>query len=493
MNRKRDQQLLTKAEQAIAEARDKVEADYYRLKFHVMAPAGWLNDPNGLIQFDGKYHLFYQFHPFDTESGLKYWGHYTSPDLVTWCEESIALAPSQWYEKDGCYSGSAVNNEGVLTLIYTGNVKENGVRSANQCLATSNDGVNFKKSIDNPVIAIQPEGYTAHFRDPKVWKKDENWYLVIGTQTIEQEGRVLLYKSNDLNDWELVGEVAGSNLGGLDYFGYMWECPDLFELNDKDVLIVSPQGIEPEGDLYHNIYQAGYFVGDLDYQTGQLEHGDFSELDRGFDFYAPQTTLDQQGRRILIAWMGLPEEDENYMERENGWIHAMTLPRVLELGEDGQLLQNPVAELKKLRKELVSYQDIKISNQELILDGIEGDTFELIVEFAVEDATELGVKLRCSEDGSQETTIKYDNRDNKLIFDRSKSGKGRKGVRRCSLNHNGEIKLHLFVDRSSVELFVNDGAEVFSSRIYPDQDSVGVKFFATAGSVKLKEVKKWSF
>ncbi|GAB6100575.1 sucrose-6-phosphate hydrolase [Halanaerocella petrolearia] len=492
MSQEKKKELLDKAYQSIEEVKEKVENDYYRLQYHVMPPAGWLNDPNGFIQFDGAYHLFYQFHPCGPESGLKYWGHYTSQNLIDWEEQSIALTPNKWYETHGCYSGSAVDNDGILTLMYTGNVKNDGVRSAYQCLVTSEDGVDFKKSEDNPVINSQPEGYTAHFRDPKVWKKDDVWYMVIGAQTVKEEGRVLLYKSSDLKDWDLVGEVAGSNLNGLDDFGYMWECPDLFELGDKEVLITLPQGLEPEGDLYNNIYQAGYLVGKLDYETGEFDHGEFTELDRGFDFYAAQTTLDQQGRRIMVAWMGLPEEDEKYAERENGWIHAMTLPRVLELGEDDKLIQKPVPELKELRQERVEYQEVEINDEELALEGISGDVVELIAEFDIEDAHEFGLKVRSAEDGSEETVIKYNTNNQKLSLNRNKSGQGGKGIRRCLLENDGAVKLHLFLDTSSLELFVNGGEEVFSSRIYPDKDSQEIKFFAQDGKVNLKKVEKWN-
>ncbi|WP_018247300.1 glycoside hydrolase family 32 protein [Orenia marismortui] len=487
MSKEKKERLLIKANKAIKENRDKVENDYYRLRYHVMAPVGWLNDPNGFIQFNGEYHLCHQFNPVYPEDKLIYWGHYKSKDLVHWEELPIALTPSEWYETHGCYSGSAFDNDGVLTLMYTGNVKdEEGNRETYQCLAITEDGINFEKL--GPVIENQPQGYTRHFRDPKVWKKDGVWYMVIGTQTVDLAGRVLLYKSNNLKQWQLVGEVVGSQLGD---FGYMWECPDLFELGDKDVLLFLPQGVEAKDHLYNNIYQAGYVVGELDYETGIMEHGDFKELDRGFDFYAAQTTIDDKGRRIMIAWMGLPEEDENYAERENAWIHCMTIPRVLELGEDKQLIQKPIQELKTLRENYRAYSNILINNQEIELEGISGDVVELIAEFEIEDIEEFGIKVRCSAENNEETLISYNPADNKISLDRDKSGAGGKGIRQCYLEDNNNLKLHLFLDRSSLELFVNDGREVFSSRIYPRKDSRSIKFFAIGGSVNLRRIEKW--
>lgn len=486
----RDELLKKKAYDVIEKTKELVNKDYYRLKYHIMPPTGLLNDPNGFIHFKGEYHLFYQFYPFDTTHGPKYWGHYRSKDLVNWEHMPLALTPSEWYETHGCYSGSAVNNNGVLTLIYTGNVKdEKGNRETYQCLATTQDGINFVKYENNPVMYNQPEGYTRHFRDPKVWRKEGIWYMVIGTQNLKEDGRVLLFKSEDLVKWNLVGEVAGSNIGNLNNFGYMWECPDLFHLNGKDVLIACPQGVEPQGDLYNNIYQSGYLVGKLDYETGRLTHGGFTELDRGFEFYAPQTTLDEKGRRILIAWMGLPEMEDHPTVKYK-WIHAMTLPRVLELKGD-KLLQKPVDELKMLRKNERVYENIEIDNEEIQLSNVYGDVLELELQYEVKDAREFGLKLRCSDDEKEYTLIYYDRDTKKLIFNRNKSGKGYGGIRRCGIDNHSSLKLHIFIDTSSVEVFVNDGEEVFTGRIYPKRDSQGIRFFSTEGSVLINKLRVW--
>jgi beta-fructofuranosidase len=271
----------------------------------------------------------------------------------------------------------------------------------------------------------------------------------------------------------------------------MWECPDLFSLRGKDILLGSPQGIEKDGDLYQNIYQSGYLVGELNYQTGEFKHQEFKELDRGFDFYAAQTTFDNKGRRILIAWMGLPDQKENYPERENGWVHTMTIPRVLELNSDNKMIQKPVAELKKLRGKEICHQNIKIKSEEIELAKIAGDSLELIVKIKDIEAEEFGLKLRAAADGSQETVISYNQNKEKLSFDRSNSGLGENGIRHCSIEKNESLKLHFFIDRSSIELFVNDGLEVFTTRVYPQPENKKIKFFAINGKVCLEEVIKW--
>lgn len=188
--------------------------------------------------------------PFKTGHGAKLWGHYSSADLVNWRHEEIALTPSDWFDKNGCYSGSAIAENDVLHLFYTGNVRDGeGNRETYQCLAVSKDGISFEKQ---GVVARLPKGYTAHFRDPKVWKKNGSWYMVLGAQTENLEGRAVLFQSDNLKDWQFLGDITGSNTDQLGEFGYMWECPDMFELDGKDVLIVCPQGLEAEEMLYQN-------------------------------------------------------------------------------------------------------------------------------------------------------------------------------------------------------------------------------------------------
>ncbi len=302
------ERLIEQAYEEINKHKECVESDEYRLLYHIMPPVGLLNDPNGFIQWKGTYHLFYQWMPFKTEHGAKFWGHYSSPNLVHWQAEPIALAPTDWFDKNGCYSGSAIADGESLKLFYTGNVKDAvGNRETYQCLAESKDGIQFEKK---GVVVELPEGYTAHFRDPKVWKHEDHFYMIIGAQSLAKQGQAVLFRSTDLKDWTHLGAIAGGGTEQLTDFGYMWECPDLFRLQEADILLVSPQGLEPEGMLYQNVYQSGYFVGQLDYEQAHYAHGGFTELDRGFEFYAPQTTLDEQGRRIMIAWMGVPEQYE---------------------------------------------------------------------------------------------------------------------------------------------------------------------------------------
>lgn len=511
-------EILERAEASIAEARERVAQDRWRLRYHVAAPAYWINDPNGFSFYRGEYHLFYQHHPYSPEWGPMYWGHVKSRDLAHWDSLPIALAPSEDYELDGCFSGSAIEQGGKLWLMYTGNVWTGEDRDRDlkqvQALAYSEDGIRFEKFAGNPVISEAPEGdiHPFHFRDPKVWKHGETYYCVLGSQTRDRRsGQVLLYRSDDLKDWGFVGVMAGGQ-EPTEKLGYMWECPDLFVLNGQDVLICSPQGMKPVGDLYHNLHQSGYMLGKLDYDAGRFEHGELHLLDYGFDFYAPQTTEDDQGRRILIAWMAMWED--KMPEQIRGWAGAMTIPRVLTL-DNGRILSRPAPELAQLRGEGVSYEQVRIDNatptntyaesEEYAIPptssvihagqefaGVNGECTELEVEFHAGSAASFGLSLRVGEASGEETVVAYDREQMKLILDRERSGAGSGGVRKAPLAlRDDRLQLRIFIDRSSVEIFAGDGELAMSARIYPGVESTGIRFFAEGGEATLTTLHCW--
>jgi beta-fructofuranosidase len=482
-------QKIAEAEQSIAAIEEEVSQNHWRLHYHAAPPAYWMNDPNGFSFFKGEYHLFYQHHPFSPEWGPMYWGHFKSADLASWERLPIALAPSEDYDKDGCFSGSAIEKDGKLYLMYTGNVwtgtnYDEQLKQV-QALAQSEDGITFEKLAGNPIITEAPEGniHPFHFRDPKVWKHKDFYYAVLGSKTKQNTGQVLLYRSADLLHWEFVNIMAK----GEGNFGFMWECPDLFSLDGQDVLVMSPQGVKPEGNLYHNLHQAGYVLGELNYETGTYSHGSFDLLDYGFDFYAPQTTIDGEGRRILIAWMDMWESE--MPTQKYNWAGAMTIPRIITI-QDNQIISKPAPELEKLRKHEVSYQHVKIEG-ETSLEGISGDCLELELTIQAKNALQFGLKVRVSEDNQQETVLTYNKKEELFIFDRNQSGEGPKGKRKANVKlNNGQLKLHIFIDKSSLEVFINEGEKVMTGRIYPGQSAAGITFFSDE-LVEIISLKKW--
>jgi len=480
---------ITRAMESLTIEQPAVNQNYWKLQYHVATPAYWMNDPNGFSFYNGEYHLFYQHHPYSPKWGPMFWGHVKSKDLAFWEHLPIALAPTEEYDRDGCFSGSAIEKDGKLYLMYTGNVWTGDNYDTDlkqvQCLAVSEDGIQFEKLSTNPVIAEAPEGdiHPHHFRDPKVWKHGAHYYCVLGSRTKDHHGQVLVYRSDDLVNWEFI-DIAAKSDGNL---GFMWECPDLFRLDGQDVLVMSPQGVKPKGHLYHNLHQAGYLMGHFDYETGLLEHGDFQLLDYGFDFYAPQTTEDEQGRRVMIAWMAMWESE--MPEQKYNWAGAMTIPRELSM-KNGQIISKPVPELERLREELVQYEHITISGEQE-LANISGDCYELEVQIDAKSASQFGIKLRVDQEKEQETILTYDRVEGLFSFDREKSGEGPGGVRKAPVQlQDNTLHLRIFVDKSSVEVFINDGEQVMTARIYPGEGATGIHFFADQ-EVELITLNKW--
>ena len=339
---------LARADRAVAELAA-ARRDRWYPAFHVASPGGWINDPNGLCFFDGRWHAFYQLHPFGTQWGPMHWGHASSADLARWRSEPVALAPSLVAERAGVYSGSAVTGpDGLLYVFYTAHRWRNGRNEDEgnlevQCLATSADGIRFEK---RGVVVENPEGLR-DFRDPKVWRQGGAWLMVVGRRSPDGRGEIVLYRSEDLLAWRPEGVLYRHP----DPSVYMLECPDLFELEAPGgarrwVLCFSAMGARPDGYRFRNFNNAGYLVGAWQPGGPFVPEGDFRPLDWGQNFYAPQTLGAPDGRRILMGWMSpnggaLPTQGD-------GWCGQLTVPRELSLPSDGERRCAPARELDAL-------------------------------------------------------------------------------------------------------------------------------------------------
>lgn len=452
----------------------------FRLGHHLMPPVGWLNDPNGLCWYKGKYHVFFQYAPFDVEGGLKFWGHYTSEDMIDWKYEGTALYPDSSYDCHGVYSGSALVDDGKLHLFFTGNVKIDGDydyinegRETSTLHVESEDGIHFSNKEEVISFSEYPEEFTCHIRDPKVWKENGKYFMVLGGRLKGDKGAVLVYESGDLKEWKLLRTITTPEV-----FGYMWECPDYFELDGEKILSVSPQGLTREEFRFQNIYQSGYFILKED---GSVDVKDFREWDMGFDFYAPQTFTDVQGRRILIGWMGMPDADEEYVNKtiEEGWQHCLTVPRELKL-KDGKILQYPVKELENLRKEKTVLND-ENSAVELRVEVNEG--FDLILE----EIALTGSSFQISMGGQM--LFRYENGTAEIGFP-GVTGAGRK-VRKAQINELRNIRF--LVDTSAAEIYLNDGETVFSTRYYPDREDLLLKIQGSKFKGNLWNLRRMRF
>jgi beta-fructofuranosidase len=353
-----------------------------------------------------------------------------------------------------------------------------------QCLATSLDGINFVKH--GAVIHSPPQDTIIHFRDPKVWQQDDHWYLIAGARLGDQP-LLPLYRSADLHAWEFMSYVSSGNEGD----GYMWECPDLFRLDGRDVLLYSPQGMPAHGYERLNKFHTGYRVGQIDSQW-QFSGGPFIELDNGHDFYAAQTLVAADGRRLVWAWLDMWESPTPTTAHH--WRGMLGLPRELEV-RDERLCVHPARELTGLRNALLPGTPWWSEAGTRWVTEVQGDLLEIDVHLDLLDCLEghLGVALRCSADGKEQTLLYYDASLKRLILDRDPSGSHVSGQRSVAIDSKqGQLELRVFLDRSSIEVFDKNGNFTLSSRLYPKTDSLGVKLIANGTGGRVCIANAWT-
>ena len=449
--------------------------------FHVTGGVGWINDPNGFSLYKGEYHLFYQYNPYSTHWDTMHWGHVKTRDFIRWERLPCALAPDKSYDKDGCFSGSAVElRDGRHLLMYTGVEKtDDGHEFQTQCLAFG-DGENYEKFGGNPVITAEllpPGGSEVHFRDPKISMTEDGFCAVAGNLASDGSGAVLMFESDDAIHWRFVSELAAS----ANRFGRMWECPDFFRLDGKDVLIVSPQEVYTRDPEFIDGNTTLCLIGSLDPGDRLIPETEHT-IDCGLDFYAPQTVLTADGRRVMIAWMQYWNSVEIRPREELPFYGQMTLPRELNV-LNGRLIQNPVKELESYRGALTSYSDVPVSER-MQLDGVGGRCTDLTVRVRGERYRSFTV--RAAEGGDHVTEIRYVPGTNTISVDRSRSGwpENVLNTREFAVRgRGGEIKLRFIIDRYSIELFVNDGEQAASFVIFSPDPADGISFEADGEAV----------
>ena len=480
----------------------------HRPQFHYTPPHHWMNDPNGLVYHQGTYHLFHQYNPQGAQWGHMSWYHATSEDLVHWTHKGVAL-PEEGNEM--IFSGGAVvdhaNTSGFgptadsspLVAIYTSHFtfSDDSTNQA-QSLAYSTDGGETWTKYDGNPVLDHPD---PEFRDPNVfwYAPDQRWIMAV---TLSEQRKVQFYASDDLKTWTHL-----SDFGPVGATGGIWECPALFRVpiagTDRSQWVL-------EVDLGSQSVAGGsgaqYFVGDFDGTTFTAHEGSLKEgpnwVDYGPDFYATipwNNVPEADGRTLWLGWMN----NWNYAQQipTSPWRSAQTLPRSLHLRPvDGELrlAQNPVAELQQLRTRHTHLEGRPLSpgTTSLREDGIAGRTLELVAEFEPGDAETVGLHIRAGED--EQTAIGYDADAGTVFVDRTASGLvdfhdtfAARNAAPLALR-NGRIKLRVFVDRSSVEVFANDGIRVLTHRIFPDSTSDGVSLFATGGPARLARLDAWT-
>ncbi|MGN0634091.1 MAG: glycoside hydrolase family 32 protein [Oscillospiraceae bacterium] len=419
-------------------------------KIHLKAPGCWINDPNGFIWYKGQYHLFYQCFPYSAQWGRMHWGHAVSQDLVTWEHKGIALYPTKTDDRSGCFSGSAVEHGGKMYVYYTGvNYTEEDPENINLCLndnfisaqlmITSEDGITFDNVSDKktiiPPIDEESVGNRKHTRDPKVWRGKDAWYMVLGS-TVDSKGRLLFYKSNDLENWSYLNYAEKENLG------WMWECPDYFEVNGAGITVFSPMGFYKDGKEYDSATVCMF--SSFDESTGEMELSENYQLfDCGLDLYAPQSTTDKDGNRVIIAWARMPET-------VNGkWNGMMCIPRIVEVKND-RIYFRP-------------HPNIRNSFARKITSPQQADSSVFMVKTSLQNGESINI-------GGYIIKREQD----RIFTDRSAVFVGKDNFRLTAetpVIREGH-DLEIYVDGNLIEVFVNGGEYVLSSVVYGLSDEI---------------------
>ncbi len=455
---------------SVAAAIPKAAADPNRPIYHFRPPANWMNDPNGTIYHNGTYHLFYQHNPYDDRWGHMHWGHARSTDLVHWEQLPIALWPSLDMGEEHVFSGcAAVNGAGEPLLFYT-SVKsgERDSHPPNEQWAAIGDAdwISWQKHPGNPILALETHGgppFEGGWRDPFIFTEAGRTFMVVGGN-YEEIAAVALYEATDdtLLHWryqKLIYQQPRAEMG-------FCECPNFFKVGDEWLLLLSP---------YRPVE---YVVGDFDVNTLTFIPQHEGVLDPGQDavpnFYASNILYDSQGRCILLGWVrGFPEGE--------GWNGCLALPRILTMGPDGRPEQMPVPQLQQLRDRHYRQSNIALQNGSHLVTEVQGDALE-IQALLQPNAGTVTLRTRRSADGERAVEITYDGAFLDLLGTRVP----------LVLSDDEPLKLHLFLDKSVLELFVNGGRIAVTRLLDVPVDDLGIELVVRDGAATVISLDIWT-
>ncbi len=455
--------------------------------YHLNPPIGWVNDPNGFSEFQDKFHLYYQYNPYDAVWGPMHWGHQTTKDFIKWELEDVALAPDKEYDASGCFSGTALVENGVQYLAYTAVTDVQ-----NQGMAYSYDGKTYQK-LDELLLSGKdlPEGFSnADFRDPKLFKRDGKFYILTGNKDNKTGNKqIIMFQAEEVTGpYTYAGVVYSRNdLGGI------LECPDLITIDTTDVLIASPQSIGDEREyVFQNADSCIYVLGNLSVNSNKFyktPNTDVEEFDKGFSFYAPQTVKTSDGRAILTAWMR--SWSEANITKEDGWCGGMVLPRELTLKEN-HIYQAPVREIKNYFKNEVKENAIRLENEIKPLNSFTSRTSRITMDIDVASMGSSGkAGIEVFKGTKYYTRIGYDASRGYVYFDRIHCGSLMDGVRYAKVDPiQGKIKLEIYLDNNSVEVFINDGYYTMTGTTFTPLGNDGVALYAEKCSASFSNLTK---
>ena len=438
----------------IAESCGAVKRDF-RQKYHMMPPVGWMNDPNGLIKFNGRYHLFYQFNPYAAHPGVMLWGHFISDDLIGYSDKGAAIVPDK--EHVSIFSGGATEYGEKLAAVYTEHYECGGDRREEVYMALSSDGMNFSKGVrilDNDDL---PEDISrSDFRDPFPVKTDDGYYVFVGGKLVKENKGIIVV-------------LGGSGLEKLEYkftigpfyeLGDMGECPCYRKIDGKDVIIASGCNVPRRGNNFANVNSSVFIVGKIDFEGKSFVAESIREIDKGDAFYAPQL-INGDDRPVMVAWHEMWGKPYPTSDMNHGWAGCFTIPRELRV-KDGEVFQSPISELEKY---LVPYAG-----------GGVPECADIRFEFRGDGKVEIS-----GQDGS----VAVGCRDGRVYLDTRRANNMNGCVR--TVNRSREKNgVRVLLDVSGIEVFVDGGAETISSRIYIR----GNRSLTASGEVCKLEIKK---
>lgn len=497
MSEKIMMERIKKANDFMSANKANVAKSAYRQRWHLAAPTGWINDPNGLCYFNGKYHFFYQLNPYYGFWDYIHWGHGVSPDMVHWTDLGAAMAPSEVYDdhyRGGCFSGSSLVHDGKLYVMYTGCTNFGNGFEQTQCVAfgdAKDDARVLHKYEGNPVLTAPEGADKAMFRDPKVWEHDGSFYMVCG---VSRGGRAqaLLYKSADFLNWQSVSVLAESR-GEL---GFMWECPDFFEIDGKYVLMLSPMGCGERTSVY--------LLGDFDYRTGRFDYHTMGAIDWGHDYYAPQSFLAPDGRRIIAGWANswdwMPFWKDWGPAYRDGWCGAFACPREVTLADDGALRFLPIRELESLRTDGHSEAAFTVKDgEEKRIQAGDGISYEIKAVLDIEKTTagkvEFLLRRGKGDDGKERQAVCYiDLVKSTIGINRDNADGWSRGESKSTLLMAGKktLEVRFFVDVSSIEMFCDGGANNHSMNVFAAGEQNGAAIKAIGGEAVIKSLECWA-
>ena len=438
----------------IAESCGAVKRDF-RQKYHMMPPVGWMNDPNGLIKFNGRYHLFYQFNPYAAHPGVMLWGHFISDDLIGYSDKGAAIVPDK--EHVSIFSGGATEYGEKLAAVYTEHYECGGDRREEVYMALSSDGMNFSKGVrilDNDDL---PEDISrSDFRDPFPVKTDDGYYVFVGGKLVKENKGIIVV-------------LGGSGLEKLEYkftigpfyeLGDMGECPCYRKIDGKDVIIASGCNVPRRGNDFANVNSSVFIVGKIDFEGKSFVAESIREIDKGDAFYAPQL-INGDDRPVMVAWHEMWGKPYPTSDMNHGWAGCFTIPRELRV-KDGEVFQSPISELEKYLVPCAG--------------GEVPECADIRFEFRGDGRVEIS-----GQDGS----VAVGCRDGRVYLDTRRANNMNGCVR--TVNRSREKNgVRVLLDVSGIEVFVDGGAETISSRIYIR----GNRSLTASGEVGKLEIKK---